>query len=140
MSKDITAEINAHIKFKGYWWTDQRNFTFPQSIDGSIGIVIDGKGFTQCADIDDVIETLINMNYTSGELAEVVRETERERYLSKFKRENSVEELGWGASETVGNQIVELLKKEGLTYDQAYASLQFAYNKIKYESNFLKLS
>lgn len=131
VEKDITAKVNQRILSKGHIFTDPREFTFPQSSDGSIGIVIDGKGFTQCADIDDVIETLSDMNYTL--------EKERESYLSKFKRENSIEQLGWGISETVGNQVVELLKKEGLTYDQAYASLQFAYNKIKYESNFLKL-
>ncbi|MCL0330567.1 hypothetical protein [Apilactobacillus xinyiensis] len=39
-----------------------------------------------------------------------------------------------------GSKVVNLLKKEGLTYEDAYASLQYAYNKIKYESNFLKLN
>ncbi|TPR12773.1 protein-tyrosine phosphatase family protein [Apilactobacillus timberlakei] len=39
-----------------------------------------------------------------------------------------------------GEKLVKLLKKEGLTYEDAYASLQYAYNQIKYESNFLKLN
>lgn len=63
----------------------------------------------------------------------------KEFYLQQFKRENPVEDLFGKATKTTGNSIVELLKKEGLTYDEAYASLQYAYNKIKYESNFLQL-
>ncbi|MBC2106117.1 hypothetical protein [Listeria booriae] len=62
---DITAKVKQHILSKGYLWTDPRVFTFPQSSDGSVGVVIDGKGFTQCADIEDVIETLLTMKYTS---------------------------------------------------------------------------
>ncbi|MBC2285866.1 hypothetical protein HCB69_15935 [Listeria booriae] len=65
VEKDITAKISQHISSKGYMWTDPREFAFPQSSDGSIGVVIDGKGFSQCADIEDVLETLINMNYIS---------------------------------------------------------------------------
>ncbi|MFV9733532.1 hypothetical protein ACNYMP_07990 [Ligilactobacillus salivarius] len=38
-----------------------------------------------------------------------------------------------------GTEIVDLLKEKDLTHEQAYASLQYAYNLIKYESNFLKL-
>lgn len=42
-------------------------------------------------------------------------------------------------SEDVGKQLVQLIKKEGITYDEAYASLQYAYNKLKFESNFVKI-
>lgn len=63
----------------------------------------------------------------------------RETYLTKFKRENAISDLFGTDSVKVGEQLVSLMKKEDLTYDQAYASLQYAYNKIKYESNFLKL-
>lgn len=42
-------------------------------------------------------------------------------------------------SEKVGKQIVCLIKKEDITYDEAYASLQYAYNKLKFESNFVKI-
>lgn len=42
-------------------------------------------------------------------------------------------------SEEVGKQLVRLIKKEGITYDEAYASLQYAYNKLKFESNFVKI-
>lgn len=66
---------------------------------------------------------------------------ERDMYLEKFKRENQPNELFNGTNiESTGKMIVDILKKEDLTHEQAYASLQFAYNLIKYESNFLKLN
>lgn len=64
----------------------------------------------------------------------------RIEYLKKFKRENPVNDLFSENTVDIGTKIVTLLKKEDLTYDDAYASLQYAYNLIKYESNFLKLS
>ena len=69
------------------------------------------------------------------------KETVRENYLKKFRRENRMidDYFGKGTIE-VGDKIVELLKKEDLTHDGAYAGLQYAYNKIRYESNFLKLN
>lgn len=61
-------------------------------------------------------------------------------YLKKFDRENDLSELGWGESKNHGEEIVQLLQgKEGLTYEQAYASLQYAYNLLKYNSNFVEL-
>lgn len=63
----------------------------------------------------------------------------RDVYLKQFERENAISDLFGKASINVGEKIVSLMKKEDLTHDQAYASLQYAYNKIKYESNFLKL-
>lgn len=67
------------------------------------------------------------------------QESKRELYLSKFKRENQVSDLFGASAVVVGDEIVDLMKKEDLTHDEAYASLQYAYNKIKYESNFLVL-
>lgn len=64
---------------------------------------------------------------------------EKQNYLKKFERENSVSDLFSKKAEKAGNKVVETLKKEDLTYDEAYASLQYAYNKLKFESNFLKL-
>ena len=59
-------------------------------------------------------------------------------YLKKFDRENDLFELGWGDSKIHGEEIVKLLQdKEGLTYEEAYASLQYAYNLLKYNSNFV---
>ena len=67
------------------------------------------------------------------------KESAREYYLSKFNRENSVDELFGTYVSKTGKKIVDVMRKEDLTYDQAYASLQYAFNLIKYESNFLKL-
>lgn len=65
----------------------------------------------------------------------------RNHYLSEFKRENSVDDLfSSDNAESTGKRIVDLMKKEDLTHDEAYASLQYAYNLIKFESNFLKLN
>ena len=59
-------------------------------------------------------------------------------YLKKFDRENNLSELGWDDSKRYGKEIVDLLQtKEGLTYEEAYASLQYAYNLLKYNSNFV---
>ena len=63
----------------------------------------------------------------------------RQGYLKRFKRENPVDDLFSKNAEKAGNEVIKALKKEGLTYDEAYASLQYAYNKLKFESNFLEL-
>jgi hypothetical protein len=67
-------------------------------------------------------------------------ETAREHYLNVFKRNNQPSGLFGSEVAEAGKQIVELLKKEDLTHDQAYASLQYAYKLIQYQANFLKLS
>ncbi|WP_270518688.1 hypothetical protein [Ligilactobacillus salivarius] len=68
------------------------------------------------------------------------KETARQHYLENFKRENDkVSDLFESDIDKVGTEIVDLLKEKDLTHEQAYASLQYAYNLIKYESNFLKL-
>ena len=68
-------------------------------------------------------------------------ETARDRYLKDFKRDNlPLDFFGKPKLNEVGLKILDLLKKEDLTHEQAYASLQYVYNLIKYESNFLKLS
>lgn len=67
--------------------------------------------------------------------------TAREYYLEKFNRENEpVDDLFGENIIATGEKIVDIMKKEDLTHDGAYASLQYAYNKVKYESNFLKLN
>ena len=72
---------------------------------------------------------------------EAKKETERSRYLNEFKRDNMpLDFFGKPKLDEVGLKILDLLKKEDLTHEQAYASLQYVYNLIKYESNFLKLS
>ncbi|WP_261805661.1 hypothetical protein [Lapidilactobacillus luobeiensis] len=68
------------------------------------------------------------------------QETARDHYLQKFRRENQLDGFGDASQiKQIGVEIVDLLKEKDLTHDEAYASLQYAYNLIKYESNFLKL-
>ena len=63
----------------------------------------------------------------------------KDEYLKKFARQNEVSGLFGKETVDVGNKIIQLMKKEDITYEQAYASLQYAYNKLKFESNFLKI-
>lgn len=63
----------------------------------------------------------------------------KDEYLEKFARQNEVSDLFGKEIVGIGNKIIQLMKKEDITYEQAYASLQYAYNKIKFESNFLKI-
>ncbi|KRM59298.1 hypothetical protein FC35_GL001558 [Limosilactobacillus coleohominis DSM 14060] len=63
----------------------------------------------------------------------------KEQYLKDFERANPVMDLFGEVPVKIGNQIIVLMKKEDITYEQAYASLQYAYNKLKFESNFLKI-
>ncbi|EHV0178052.1 hypothetical protein KZ114_001043 [Enterococcus faecalis] len=67
-------------------------------------------------------------------------DTTKEHYLSKFKRNNDVEKFGFSReAEKAGKVILDELKNRDLTYDDAYASLQWAYNKLQYESNFVSI-
>lgn len=63
----------------------------------------------------------------------------KDEYLKKFTRQNEVSDLFGKEIVGIGNKIIQLMKKEDITYEQAYASLQYAYNKLKFESNFLKI-
>ena len=68
-------------------------------------------------------------------------ELQKERYMRDFRRKNDefFEGKAWEAIPSVGDEIIEVLKKRELTYEEAYASLQYAHNKLEYESNFIKL-
>lgn len=69
----------------------------------------------------------------------------RGQYMNQFARTNPPVQAVTGDDETdeliktVGEKIYELMRKEDLTYDIAYASLQYSYNLMQYNSNFLKL-
>ncbi|EOE4933151.1 TPA: hypothetical protein ACF0RA_001256 [Enterococcus hirae] len=64
----------------------------------------------------------------------------KEHYLTKFKRNNDIDKFGFSKEvEESGEAILAELKNRDLTYDDAYASLQWAYNKLQYESNFIKI-
>ncbi|GAX06985.1 hypothetical protein IWT25_02333 [Secundilactobacillus pentosiphilus] len=62
------------------------------------------------------------------------------RFLNKFSREEQPYVLSDLEKPIgIGEKIVQLLKKEDVTYDDAYASLQYAYELLKYKSNFINL-
>lgn len=63
----------------------------------------------------------------------------RDFYLEDFKSENDLNEMKFPGGNNVGEEIVSLLKQKSLTYEEAYMGLQYAYNKLRYETNFLKL-
>lgn len=72
----------------------------------------------------------------------IMRNTDmnKEAYLKNFPMEKEVVTDLFGKKvPKIGDHIIDELKKEGITYSQAYASLQYVYDKLKYESNFLKL-
>lgn len=64
----------------------------------------------------------------------------KEEYLKSFQRQQDLNQFGFNEEiAEIGKDIVTLLKKRDLTYEEAYASLQFAYNDLKFQSNFISL-
>ena len=39
----------------------------------------------------------------------------------------------------ISEEVISIMRKKGLTYEEAYAVLQYSYNKLKFESNFIHL-
>lgn len=64
---------------------------------------------------------------------------EREKYLKEFEIANDLNEMKFPNGNEIGEDVVSLLKQKSLTYEEAYMGLQYAYNKLRYETNFLKL-
>ncbi|HDT6575771.1 hypothetical protein [Bacillus sp. Fil] len=60
-------------------------------------------------------------------------------YAKKFERDVVNREEFTEEIQRIGEGIVNQLKKEEITYDEAYASLDYAYQLLKYQSNFVKL-
>lgn len=61
-------------------------------------------------------------------------------FLSKYQRQQDLNEYGFKEEiADIGKEIVILLKNRDLTYEEAYASLQFAYNDLKFQSNFISI-
>ncbi|WP_035181274.1 hypothetical protein [Lentilactobacillus farraginis] len=61
-------------------------------------------------------------------------------FLQNFKDEDKPQVLADMETEVnIGAQVASLLKDNNLTYEEAYGSLQYAYDLLRYESNFLKL-
>lgn len=65
-------------------------------------------------------------------------EAARHSYLKQFKNEEQLSDFVSQDDLKISKKLVELMKKEGLTYNEAYASLQYAHNLLEYESNFLQ--
>ncbi|MES5415533.1 hypothetical protein ABVF54_14240 [Enterococcus mundtii] len=64
----------------------------------------------------------------------------KEMFLSKYQRQQDLNEYGFKEEiADIGKEIVILLKNRDLTYEEAYASLQFAYNDLKFQSNFISI-
>lgn len=77
-------------------------------------------------------------------LFEIIDKTsDKQEALKEFKIQELNMERAWGLErkkfEEIAEKVVDILKKEELTYEQAYATLQQAYNQLRYESNFLKI-
>ncbi|MCF6161972.1 hypothetical protein [Furfurilactobacillus milii] len=63
----------------------------------------------------------------------------REYHLKHFQTnvEPLVKEFGSSAAQ-LGVEIVDLAKQKDLTYEQAYAGLEYAYDLMHYHQNFLQ--
>lgn len=72
--------------------------------------------------------------------------TSRERFLKDFKETNNLLEnkglvfIKPDYIKKLGMEITNFIKKKDLTYTEAYASLQYAYNLLQFESNFVQVS
>lgn len=65
---------------------------------------------------------------------------QKEMFLKDFQRQQNLNEFGFSEHlGEIGKEIVTLLKEKELTYEEAYASLQFAYNDLKFQSNFISI-
>lgn len=61
-------------------------------------------------------------------------------YLQEFKKENDPAENCFDVDiKNISEEIISIMRKKGLTYEEAYAVLQYSYNKLKFESNFIHL-
>lgn len=80
------------------------------------------KEYEKTNEINFKNKLLRNFKATELEMSDIFYDEEYEKFIE------------------IVEQIVNILKKEELTYEQAYAALQQVYNQLKYESNFIKLS
>lgn len=62
-----------------------------------------------------------------------MEETSREHYLKKFEVKNKEVE-SFGQAKEVGEELVAFIQTKELTYIEAYASLEYAFNKLECES------
>lgn len=60
--------------------------------------------------------------------------------LQTFKRNEELLTKAFGEEEKeIAESLVKLLKEKELTYEEAYAALELAYEILKYESNFASI-
>lgn len=62
--------------------------------------------------------------------------------LSDFKANNRLLESAFENPtfiKKIGTEITEVIKKTNLTYTEAYASLQYAYDLLQFESNYVQV-
>ena len=68
------------------------------------------------------------------------KEKIKELYLQEFKKENDPAENCFDVDvKNISKEVISIMRKKGLTYEEAYAVLQYSYNKLKFESNFIHL-
>lgn len=73
-------------------------------------------------------------------MSEITKEKVLHSYLRNFEEQDKPLVLAdLNNAKSTGEKIVSLLKKESLTYQDAYSGLQYAYDLLKYESNFVKI-
>ena len=61
-------------------------------------------------------------------------------YLQEFKRENDPAEKCFDVDiKNISEEVISIMRKKGMTCEEAYAVLQYSYNKLKFESNFIHL-
>ena len=64
----------------------------------------------------------------------------KDLYLQEFKKENDPAEKCFDVDvKEISEEVVSIMRKRGLTYEEAYTVLQYSYNKLKFESNFIHL-
>lgn len=71
--------------------------------------------------------------------SDIKSQVDRHLYLKNFSDIDDINRLNFPEGNEIGDSIVDLLKKKSLTYQEAYMGLQYAYNKLQYETNYLKL-
>lgn len=82
--------------------------------------------------------------YVDSKREEYETGTEKIKALTRFKVEEFKINLLFFDEETeemmpLVKQIIDIIKEQELTYDQAYATLEQVYNHLKFESNFVKV-
>lgn len=74
-----------------------------------------------------------------GKNMNVKTQVDRHLFLKDFQDVDDVNRLDFPEGNEIGDLIVSLLKEKNLTYQEVYMGLQYAYNKLHYETNYLEL-